>query len=636
MSESEEIVEDEVGLCDDSDSEPIPVNNQDKGRRKISNPSLWKKNYQKSRRAEGKSYIRTTNEGPELVKGKKFVQVKKCCNKNCFQNVLVKHQNQMFQNFYHLGSKQAQDLYLSGCMMKKEIKLRKAQVDTNHVESLWEYNLKIPEINERVLVCRKLVMNLFQITQRRLRTIQDKLKQGSIDFKEKRGTHDNRPNKINDSVWKLIEDHWSSLPNTPSHYCSKKSKRLYFDNTDLTITSLFEMFQKFYKDKTNTNLKMKRNTYAQYFRKKSIYAIRKPRTDTCDLCEKLKIKIKNNPQDQSSKTTFQLHERKATAYKTYKANVIAKAKSSNNCLALEFDYGQNLPLPKLTVNSLFYKRQLWYFVFNIHCHNNDKSTMYTYLETECSKDPDTVASFVYHYIAKEMETNPNIKEIILMSDNAGGQNKNHKIMMFCSFLSIKYNVKVTQLFPVRGHSYCQCDRNFGAYSNCLHRRARIVTSSEYDAVISNKSELIHGFGHLKSFSLSLEQFFKDYKSLSSKDKPFRIQKYCLLQYHSSGTVLASMAYQAAFVPFNFYIKGSNITEFDTGNIPQPPRQKLKPAKEKDLRALFEFLTSEESDWFEQVISQSKESVIEAAEDNATEEVSDAEEIEAYEFAEEGQ
>lgn len=119
-----------------------------------------------------------------------------------------------------------------------------------------------------------------------------------------------------------------------------------------------------------------------------------------------------------------------------------------------------------------------------------------------------------------METNPNLKVIILMSDNAGGQNKNHKMMMFCSFLSMKFKIKVTQLFPVRGHSYCQCDRNFGAYSNCLHRTARIATAAEYDTVISNKSELVYGFGFMRKFSSSIEEHFKDYKILFSKDKLF--------------------------------------------------------------------------------------------------------------------
>lgn len=90
-----------------------------------------------------------------------------------------------------------------------------------------------------------------------------------------------------------------------------------------------------------------------------------------------------------------------------------------------------------------------------------------------------------------------------------------------------------------------------------------------------------------------------------------------------------MAYQAAFVPFMLYIEGSNVTELDLWTTTILPRQKLKPAKEKDLLTLFCFMTSEESNWFEQVINRSKESVIEAEE--VTEEVSDADEIEAYEF-----
>lgn len=56
--------------------------------------------------------------------------------------------------------------------------------------------------------------------------------------------------------------------------------------------------------------------------------------------------------------------------------------------------------------------------------------MYSYLETDCTKYPDTVVSFLYHQISDRLQENNNFKEIVLMSDNAGGQNKNHKIMMF--------------------------------------------------------------------------------------------------------------------------------------------------------------------------------------------------------------
>lgn len=55
------------------------------------------------------------------------------------------------------------------------------------------------------------------------------------------------------------------------------------------------------------------------------------------------------------------------------------------------------------------------------------------------------------YISKQLSENGNIKEIVLMSDNAEGQNKNYKIM-FCSYLAIRFKVTVSQIFPVRFQS----------------------------------------------------------------------------------------------------------------------------------------------------------------------------------------
>lgn len=49
-------------------------------------------------------------------------------------------------------------------MMNKEVTLRKALVETNVVDSLWEYNLNIPGIEDRIWICRNLLMRLFQIT----------------------------------------------------------------------------------------------------------------------------------------------------------------------------------------------------------------------------------------------------------------------------------------------------------------------------------------------------------------------------------------------------------------------------------------------------------------------------------------
>lgn len=130
----------------------------------------------------------------------------------------------LFDNFYALGSKANQDLYLSGSMYDKDIKSRRTNVTAKPIVNLWEYNLLVPEISNRILVCRQFLLSIFQVTAPRFHTIQNKLKTGSIDFTEKRVTHNNRPHKIEDDVWSLIKEHWSSMPNTPSHYSAKKVK----------------------------------------------------------------------------------------------------------------------------------------------------------------------------------------------------------------------------------------------------------------------------------------------------------------------------------------------------------------------------------------------------------------------------
>ncbi|KAG8249165.1 hypothetical protein J6590_026088 [Homalodisca vitripennis] len=185
----------------------------------------------------------------------------------------------------------------------------------------------------------------------------------------------------------------------------------------------------------------------------------------------------------------------------------------------------------------------------------------------------------------------------------------------------------------RSHSYCQCDRNFGAYSNVLRKTARMATTQEYDKIISSKSELVHGYQHLKNWSASLLDYFLEYKNIVSKKTSFKIQQYCRLQYNPSGTISASSSYLGSFIPFNFLVKGANLNLFIPEDIPGMPRKQLKPAKEKDLTSLFCFLSAEEQCWFNDVIEKPKvdDNVVAENEESDIEEESDYENILAYEF-----
>lgn len=98
-----------------------------------------------------------------------------------------------------------------------------------------------------------------------------------------------------------------------------------------------------------------------------------------------------------------------------------------------------------------------------------------------------MCSVLLNYIETEI---PNtVKKLILFSDGPSGQNKNHTVvrffMNFCDkgrFDSIIHN------FPVRGHSYSPCDRDFGAINRLFKKVDRMYTPEEYMELILEASK----------------------------------------------------------------------------------------------------------------------------------------------------
>lgn len=137
-----------------------------------------------------------------------------------------------------------------------------------------------------------------------------------------------------------------------------------------------------------------------------------------------------------------------------KATYFNQCKIDESLLVLEFDFAQNRPLPKLVVNAQFYKRLLWFYIFNIHNHNDNSSAFYWYLENEGEKNCDSVCSMLYDYISKKITSAT--KKIVLFSDATGAQNKSIKVTKFLAWLSNVLRLEIEHIYPVRGHSYCVC------------------------------------------------------------------------------------------------------------------------------------------------------------------------------------
>lgn len=124
----------------------------------------------------------------------------------------------------------------------------------------------------------------------------------------------------------------------------------------------------------------------------------------------------------------------------------------------------------------------------------------------------------------------------MFSDACGGQNRNHTLVaFFLALVAIGRFKKIYQYFPVRGHSFLQCDRNFGVAKRKIRKLDRIYTPEQYADLIKT-SRKTSGFNVTQVSSENILDF-KDWstknfkKTVKSRDGvPFLISKCKQLEY----------------------------------------------------------------------------------------------------------
>lgn len=570
-----------------------------KGLGKRAKRENWPRNKKKRKRAQGKGYVAKNN---VEVPAKKFVHIVHCCHRNCHQKLNLEKQKEKFKSFYTL-TKEDQDTFLMSCIEKVELTVAKTNPISKKRNYSWNYHIhNEKQIKERV--CKSFLQNLYQVTESRICTVLQFCKQGALVATENRGKHSNRPNRIQVDVWKMIEDHWASFPSKKSHYCAKKTEKKYFDNPDLNVKVLYELFKEDFKNKTGKDATLKYDTYYRYFRENSKYSFRSPKTDICDFCAKCKVKLNADPDD-PCKEAFRCHLEKVKKYNELRKKYVLDKENNNNnvysdTLVLEFDYAQNLALPKLNINSSYYKRILNLYTFNIHCFNDNDSKMFCFLECDGKKDSNSVCSFLDDFIKKKLSANSSLKKINLFSDAAGGQNKNLNVVKFCTWFARTNKVKITHIFPVRGHSYCQCDRNFGMYGTILKRKERIESPDDYLNImrVSRKNpkpfEAELSASLLKDWSTALKLIYKNTPKL--KKNKFSIQKYVKIEYTENSEVLVYHDYNSNCLRFNNSCKSSSALQFSPLTKPG-----ITEEKKKDLLFFVEYLSQENRKWLLDVL-----------------------------------
>lgn len=230
--------------------------------------------------------------------------------------------------------------------------------------------------------------------------------------------------------------------------------------------------------KSHPTVNVSYELYRTIFNSEFNIAFGYPRSDTCSTCDEFIANIKkvefdlNNTKDAKKldelteekrklEVENTVHKRKADVFYERKRAAGKHAKDNKRCVAFAMDYQKNLSVPNKSTNDVYYRRQLTCVSFNIHVLANKDAYFYCYDETTAKKGSDDVSSLLYDFFINKL--NSNVKEVEIFCDSCGGQNKNYTVIRFLHWTvhGIRRFERVKVTFPIRGHSYLECDKNMG-------------------------------------------------------------------------------------------------------------------------------------------------------------------------------
>ena len=206
-------------------------------------------------------------------------------------------------------------------------------------------------------------------------------------------------------------------------------------------------------------------------------------------------------------TERELHLRKAQVFYDKKKNARISTKNSETSVALAMDYSKNLPLPIVSSNDVYYKRQLSVYLFNIHNLTDNDSCFFIYDETVAKKGSNDVCSMLQLFLNSFVSDS--VKHLTLFCDSCGGQNKNYTVFRFLYYLvnTAKRFQSLHVIYPIRGHSYMECDKNF----SLINQKSKVYTVDEWAEVAANSRKTPSPFKVISC----LQDTFYDYSSFLS-------------------------------------------------------------------------------------------------------------------------
>lgn len=399
---------------------------------------------------------RNTGKAYETETGKKipartFKSLENCRNK-CCSKLSTNAQKTMFDKYWGMGDRNRRASFISGLISFSSPKASRKRRNTPEKQKNRQvtFTYHIPIDGEQVKLCKSCFLRVFDETPKFVWVLCKQKQQSPTNYStpDKRGMLP-PPNKITDEQLNAVQEHLASLPAYESHYCRKETSKKYLPPY-FTVTKTYNMYCE------TTEKPISYTKYLELFKKSNI-AIKSPKKDTCQACDKYNMQltyVNDEERTEILKQQEDHHNEAEIAYETKKRDK-QRAKTEDNFTVLAFDLQQCLPTPSIETSVVFYKRQLWTFNLTVHNMKSDKATCFVWYESVAKRGANEIGSCVF----KAVENLPqNIKHVILYSDTCPGQNKNSLFLAMCVSVVKNTHVEIVDhKFMVPGHSRMECD-----------------------------------------------------------------------------------------------------------------------------------------------------------------------------------
>lgn len=597
------------GVLEQADLEEGPQDKKKVGRKRSRNPKEWKRNVAKKLHAEGKSYM-GLHKKDKVLKNERSTGPDCKCKFQCFSKFTDLAKLEILSIFNNISNKEKQDLYLGGQVHINPVVRKRPKSGGGRSRSCsCSYVIKLGPIE--VKVCKKAFCSLQGVSRKRVERIVSKVQENVPAPQDMRGKHLNRPNRIPEDIVHQLDSFIQSFPKRTSHYSRTKNEDKYYLSPELNMSKMHklyiekyepEVFRAMQNDEQIISPRVTYHYFCHHFVTKYNYSFGKPRSDTCQTCDRLKNLIdaeKNEEVKKNLLTEKELHEKKATFFYTDLKEKMNEAKNSNEIEVLVFDYQQNMPLPHVTSGDVFFKRQLWEYNFCIYAGSTGKSYFFMYDETMAKKGQNDVVSmldyFIKHFVPET------IKTLYIFSDNCSSQNKNQTLVHYLYIVAhSKIFSSIIHRYPEPGHSFLPCDRSFGLIEKEKRKRERIILPEQWVALVKNTSKNFIIIPVSQNMFLNFSDYFKgQFKKnvINQRKVKFAVSAYRKIEYTGISIRCSILASAMFYEEFVLQKPGVNLTFPNPDQLLYSGPLPIKKAKYLQVQELAKKYVSPDCMWF---------------------------------------